>query len=135
MYCGAATICQLLCCRWIDAGKFLTGFSAIGSIAVPAILFHSQVKSFDVWHLKDLLKMWDVMVCFVDTHLLHKYCCCNIQICVILSLPNRFSIGFVFLQKIAAGALWTELAAVVVLGATVFAFDYFNSTDSGYYTY
>ena len=34
-----------LCCRWIDAGKFLTGFSAIGSIAVPAILFHAQVHS------------------------------------------------------------------------------------------
>ncbi|KAL3151976.1 hypothetical protein ABBQ32_001099 [Trebouxia sp. C0010 RCD-2024] len=64
---------------WIDAGKFLTGFSAIGSIAVPAILFHAQ--------------------------------------------------------KITAGALWTELAAVVVLGATVFAFDFFNSSDSGYYTY
>jgi len=64
---------------WIDAGKFLTGFSAIGSIAVPAILFHAQ--------------------------------------------------------KITAGALWTELAAVVVLGATVFAFDFFSSSDSGYYTY
>jgi len=28
---------------WIDAGKFLTGFSAVGSIAIPAILAHSQV--------------------------------------------------------------------------------------------
>lgn len=27
---------------WIDAGKFLTGFSAVGSIAIPAILFHSE---------------------------------------------------------------------------------------------
>lgn len=33
------------CCRWVDAGKFLTGFSAIGSVAVPAILFHAQVQS------------------------------------------------------------------------------------------
>ncbi|DBA81995.1 TPA: hypothetical protein ACH3X1_007698 [Trebouxia sp. C0004] len=64
---------------WIDAGKFLTGFSAIGSIAVPAILYHAQ--------------------------------------------------------KIEPGALWVEVAAVVVLGGTVFAFDYFNSSDSGYYTY
>jgi hypothetical protein len=31
-------------CRWIDAGKFLTGFSAVGSIAIPAILAHSQVS-------------------------------------------------------------------------------------------
>lgn len=28
--------------RWIDAGKFLTGFSAVGSVAIPAILFHAQ---------------------------------------------------------------------------------------------
>lgn len=26
---------------WVDAGKFLTGFSAIGTIAVPTILFHA----------------------------------------------------------------------------------------------
>lgn len=39
------------------------------------------------------------------------------------------------LQKITSGALWTELAAVALLGATVFAFDYFNSIDSEYYTY
>lgn len=26
---------------WSDAGKFLTGFSAIGSIAIPAILAHA----------------------------------------------------------------------------------------------
>lgn len=31
-----------LACRWIDAGKFLTGFSAVGSVAIPAILFHAQ---------------------------------------------------------------------------------------------
>ena len=36
------------------------------------------------------------------------------------------------LQKITSGALWMEVAAVAVLGATVFAFDYFNSSDSGY---
>lgn len=30
--------------RWIDAGKFLTGFSAVGSIAIPAILAHSKVR-------------------------------------------------------------------------------------------
>ena len=34
-----------LCCRWIDAGKFLTGFSAVGSIAIPAILYHAQVQN------------------------------------------------------------------------------------------
>lgn len=27
---------------WVDAGKFLTGFSAVGSIAIPAILYHSE---------------------------------------------------------------------------------------------
>jgi hypothetical protein len=28
---------------WMDAGKFLTGFSAVGSVAIPAILAHAQV--------------------------------------------------------------------------------------------
>ncbi len=28
----------------MDAGKFLTGFSAVGSIAIPAILAHAQVR-------------------------------------------------------------------------------------------
>ncbi len=31
--------------RWVDAGKFLTGFSAIGSLAIPAILAHSGTIS------------------------------------------------------------------------------------------
>eukprot|EP00884_Botryococcus_braunii_P014835 jgi/Botrbrau1/23352/Bobra.0051s0010.2 len=62
---------------WIDAGKFLTGFSAVGSIAIPAILFHAQ--------------------------------------------------------KITAGALGFEIAAVAVLGATVMLFDYFSSRESYYY--
>jgi hypothetical protein len=29
----------------MDAGKFLTGFSAVGSIAIPAILAHAQVTA------------------------------------------------------------------------------------------
>lgn len=36
-------VSPILCCRWIDAGKFLTGFSAVGSIAIPAILAHAKV--------------------------------------------------------------------------------------------
>jgi hypothetical protein len=36
--------------RWIDAGKFLTGFSAVGSIAIPAILAHAQVRSWMIQH-------------------------------------------------------------------------------------
>lgn len=30
-------------CRWEDAAKFLTGFSAVGSIAIPAILRHAEL--------------------------------------------------------------------------------------------
>ena len=29
---------------WEDAGKFLVGFSAVGSFAIPAILFHAAVR-------------------------------------------------------------------------------------------
>ncbi len=36
-------ITSLSCIRWVDAGKFLTGFSAVGSVAVPAILYHAEV--------------------------------------------------------------------------------------------
>lgn len=28
---------------WADAGKFLTGFSAVGSIAIPAVLAHAGI--------------------------------------------------------------------------------------------
>ena len=54
---------------------------------------------------------------------------------ITLLLSTPYIRLLMFLQKITSGALWTELAAVALLGATVFAFDYFNSTDSGYYTY
>lgn len=30
-------------CSWIDAAKFLTGFSAVGSIAIPIILRHANL--------------------------------------------------------------------------------------------
>eukprot|EP00197_Chlamydomonas_leiostraca_P005688 CAMPEP_0202869064 /NCGR_PEP_ID=MMETSP1391-20130828/11764_1 /ASSEMBLY_ACC=CAM_ASM_000867 /TAXON_ID=1034604 /ORGANISM="Chlamydomonas leiostraca, Strain SAG 11-49" /LENGTH=87 /DNA_ID=CAMNT_0049549315 /DNA_START=245 /DNA_END=508 /DNA_ORIENTATION=- len=62
---------------WVDAGKFLTGFSAVGSIAIPAILAHAQV--------------------------------------------------------ITTGALVMELAAALVLGATVLVYDYHSSKDSSSY--
>lgn len=28
---------------WVDAGKFLTGFSAMGSVAIPAVLAHADI--------------------------------------------------------------------------------------------
>ncbi|GIL67091.1 hypothetical protein Vafri_20520 [Volvox africanus] len=62
---------------WMDAGKFLTGFSAVGSIAIPAILAHAKI--------------------------------------------------------ITIGALIMELAAAMVLGATVLTYDYFNSKDIGFF--
>ena len=33
-------------CRWMEAGKFLTGFSAVGLVAVPAILAHAEYITF-----------------------------------------------------------------------------------------
>jgi len=47
---------------WIDAGKFLTGFSAVGSIAIPAILYHA-----DVIHSRTPL--------FLRTHFPHTRAC------------------------------------------------------------
>ena len=28
---------------WVDAGKFLTGFSAVGTVAIPFILYHAHM--------------------------------------------------------------------------------------------
>lgn len=33
-------------CSWADAAKFLTGFSAVGSVAIPAILRHAGIITF-----------------------------------------------------------------------------------------
>ncbi len=29
---------------WTDAGKFLTGFTAVAAIAIPSVLAHAQVR-------------------------------------------------------------------------------------------
>ncbi|CAI0412667.1 unnamed protein product [Linum tenue] len=34
---------MLLNCSWIDAAKFLTGASAVGSLAIPIILRHANM--------------------------------------------------------------------------------------------
>lgn len=44
--CGTPACLRAACMharRWMDAGKFLTGFSAVGSLAIPAILAHAKV--------------------------------------------------------------------------------------------
>ena len=33
-----------LASSWQDAGKFLVGFSAVAAVAIPAILYHAQVR-------------------------------------------------------------------------------------------
>lgn len=69
-----------LASSWVDAGKFLTGFAAVGSIAIPAILYHSQ--------------------------------------------------------KIVLGALAMEIAAMVVMGGTLVAYQFLSERDgSGLYYY
>lgn len=34
---------MVLCCSWMDAAKFLTGASSMGSIAIPIILRHAHM--------------------------------------------------------------------------------------------
>lgn len=34
---------SILYCSWIDAAKFLTGASAVGSLAIPIILRHAHM--------------------------------------------------------------------------------------------
>lgn len=40
---GADAYGSTLASGWIDAGKFMTGFSAVGCLAIPAILAHAQI--------------------------------------------------------------------------------------------
>eukprot|EP00249_Psilotum_nudum_P007781 c20812_g2_i6 orf=107-385(+) len=37
---------------WADAAKFLTGFSAVGSLAIPAILHHAQLMKAEAMYLQ-----------------------------------------------------------------------------------
>lgn len=60
---------------WVDAGKFLTGFSAVGSFAIPAILWHAA--------------------------------------------------------KITTGALWMEIAAMLVMGGTLVAYQFLSEREGG----
>lgn len=64
-----------LASSWVDAGKFLTGFSAVGSFAIPAILFHAE--------------------------------------------------------KITAGALGMEIAAMFIMGGTLVAYQVLSERDGG----
>lgn len=43
LWCCCDTVRFVFVFRWVDAGKFLTGFSAVGSMAIPAVLAHAQV--------------------------------------------------------------------------------------------
>lgn len=65
---------------WIDAGKFLTGFSAVATLAIPAILYHAQ--------------------------------------------------------KIALGAFWMEIIAVVLMGGALLGYDFVSERDGsgGFYS-
>ncbi|XP_073266342.1 vacuolar protein sorting-associated protein 55 homolog isoform X3 [Populus alba] len=49
--------CKISCCSWIDAAKFLTGASAVGSIAIPIILRHA--------HMIETGAMWIEFTSFV----------------------------------------------------------------------
>ncbi|CAI0391395.1 unnamed protein product, partial [Linum tenue] len=41
--CSSLKLVLLLNCSWIDAAKFLTGASAVGSLAIPIILRHANM--------------------------------------------------------------------------------------------
>ena len=43
LFFGGGTDGSNLASSWVDAGKFLTGFSAIGTVAIPAILYHAHL--------------------------------------------------------------------------------------------
>lgn len=46
LFFGGGTQGSNLASGWVDAGRFLTGFSAVGTIAIPAILYHAGKIAF-----------------------------------------------------------------------------------------
>jgi len=42
LFFGSGSYGNNLSSGWVDAGKFLTGFSATATVAIPAILYHAQ---------------------------------------------------------------------------------------------
>jgi hypothetical protein len=59
-------------------------------------------------------------------HVRSRWPCPSLLSCGLLTLPPTP-------QVITIGALIMELAAALVLGATVLTYDYFNSKDSGFF--
>lgn len=80
LFFGGGTDGSNLASGWVDAGKFLTGFSAVGTVAIPAILYHAQ--------------------------------------------------------KIALGALWMEIIAVLLMGGSLLTYDIFSEQEGvgGFYS-
>ena len=99
----------LHCPRWVDAGKVLTGVSAVGSSAIPAILAHAQVG---------------------PRHVGAAGRCSCAQLLVPRSCNRSDRLAPSIAQVITTGALMMELAAVVVLGATFVVYDYYASKDA-----
>jgi hypothetical protein len=84
--------------RWVDAGKFLTGFSAVGSIAIPAILYHAEV--------------W--CMCIPSASHAPVVNVRSVMEKMITQLDVDEALRVAHAQKIAGGALALELAAVAV---------------------
>lgn len=83
-------------CSWIDAGKFLTGFSAVGSIAIPAILAHAQVRALShcalasvclraararLWLFVVARHLWRWMPAVAAQQLPHPLCARRVKLC------------------------------------------------------
>lgn len=110
-----------LASSWVDAGKFLTGFSAVGSVAIPAILYHAGVSMNGVCSCARVQPQ--------DQSLIH--CRPHLRPPSI-SFLRRCHLS----QKIVGGALVMQLVAVGVLAATLFAWDYMSEVDEGgFYSY
>jgi len=93
---------HISCCRWIDAGKFLTGFSAVGSVAIPAILYHAEVR--EAARTVAAARRWLVNNFILVILNIHQWPVVQIE-CIM---------DVLCLQKITEGALAMELAAVAV---------------------
>jgi Vacuolar protein sorting 55 len=141
----------LTCYRWMEAGKFLTGFSAVGLIAIPAILAHAGYITVGAAHISprqhvpgpacaqphtmlscicrsyDLFQWHRMAQCssLPDLHnyMMTQFCDTRATISVRVRMLTRAS---------ATGAMLMEICAAASIFAMVAVYDY-TSHDQRYY--
>jgi hypothetical protein len=117
---------------WQDAGKFLVGFSAVAAVSEPGglLLLLAGHRSGVV---APLLLLPSTCCAWAKTQLWGMTGSCCPAPHARAHWPPRMQVAIPTIlyhsQKITAGALWMELAAMGILGGTVLAWQFFSENE------